>query len=253
MAIPIGLQLYTVRDLTAKNFNDTVRKIADMGYMAVEPAGFPGTNPHNAAELFNELKLTVPSIHSQPPIGDKKNEILETIAALNCPYLIVPWQPKEEFETRGGIRKICDILNEANQVGKEQGFAVGYHNHWWEAEYRVDGKPAYQVMLEYLDKDIIFQIDTYWIKGGGLDPAEVVKEIGSRAPILHIKDGPAVKDQPMTAVGKGVIDWHSVIKAGSPYTKWLIVEMDSCATDVLEAVKDSYTYLTKEGLAYGTR
>jgi sugar phosphate isomerase/epimerase len=253
MSVPIGLQLYTVRDLASLDFENTVRKIAEMGYAAVEPAGFPGSSPEKAAKLFSELGLEVPSIHSAVPIGEKRNEILDTMAALKCPYLIVPWQPKEGFETRDGIRKICDLLNEANQVGKENGFSMGYHNHWWEAECLIEGKPAYQIMLEYLDRDIIFQIDTYWIKAGGLDPAAVVKELGERAPILHIKDGPAVKDQPMTAVGQGVINWHEVIHAGNKNTKWLIVEMDACASDVLEAVHESYLYLTREGLGHGKR
>ena len=253
MVTPIGLQLYSVRDQTTKDFEGTVRKIADMGYLGVEPAGFPGTTPEKGAKLFNELGLTVTSVHSAAPLGEKRNEVLDLMAALKCPYLIIPWQPKESFETRDGIRKICDFINESNQIGKEYGFSLGYHNHWWEAEYKVDGKPAYQVMLEYLEPEIIFQVDTYWMKAGGLDPAEVVRGLGSRAPILHIKDGPAVKDQPMTAVGNGVMDWHSVISAGAPHTKWQIVEMDSCATDVLEAVAESYNFLTKERLAYGKR
>jgi hypothetical protein len=55
----------------------------------------------------------------------------------------------------------------------------------------------------------------------------------------------------MTAVGDGVMDWPSVIQAGQGRAEWLIVELDRCATDMLEAVSRSYTYLTQKGYAHG--
>jgi sugar phosphate isomerase/epimerase len=75
--------------------------------------------------------------------------------------------------------------------------------------------------------------------------------MGKRAPLLHLKDGPVSKDLPMTAVGKGKLDWKSIVAAGDGNSEWLIVELDSCATDMMEAVKDSYQYVTSEGLARG--
>ena len=89
----------------------------------------------------------------------------------------------------------------------------GMHNHWWEF-LQVEGRYAYQVMLDWLDPDIFFEIDTYWVQTAGVDPAQVIRELGARVPILHIKDGPCVKCEPMTAVGDGVMDFHAVVKAG---------------------------------------
>jgi uncharacterized membrane protein len=66
---------------------------------------------------------------------------------------------------------------------------------------------------------------------------------------LHIKDGPAVKDAPMVAVGDGTLDFVAI--AQSSAAEWWIVELDECATDMLEAVQKSYTYLTARGLAVG--
>ncbi len=71
----------------------------------------------------------------------------------------------------------------------------------------------------------------------------LVKELGPRAPLLHIKDGPAVKNEPMVAVGDGMMDFPSLIQAAGENTEWLIVELDQCATDMLEAVGKSYRYL----------
>ena len=251
MTAPLGLQLYSLREAANVNFEETVRKVAEIGYSGVEPAGFPGTTPLAAARLFDELGLKVCSIHAQAPQAENKNEILEMLEALRCPRLVVPWQPMEQFTSRDGIQKICDVLNEASELGKANGFTVGYHNHWWEAEYRLDGKPAYQIMLDYLNPEVFFQVDTYWIQVGGLDVVEVVKGLGKRAPMLHIKDGPGVKDKAMTAAGDGVMDWHAIIKAAGTNPEWLIVELDSCDTDMFEAVTKSYQYMTREGLAHG--
>jgi len=254
MIAPIALQLYSVREaMNAQGFEKTVRQVADIGYCGVEAAGFPGTTPELAFKLFNELGLEVTSAHSSAPVGENKNEILDLMAALECKRLVVPYQPKELFANRDGIQKVCAILNEANEVGKVHGFNVGYHNHWWEAEYRIDGKPAYQIMLDYLDKEVFFQVDTYWMQVGGLNAADVVRKLGNRAPMLHIKDGPGLKEQPMTAVGKGVMDWKTVINAGSEFTDSVIVELDSCATDMLQAVTESYQYLVVNHLALGKK
>ena len=128
----------------------------------------------------------------------------------------------------------------------------GIHNHWWEF-LQVEGRYVYQIMLEHLDPAIFFQVDTYWVQTAGPDPAQVVKELGPRAPLLHLKDGPAVKGKPHTAVGDGVLDFPSIVRAAEGVAEWLIVELDSCATDMLEAVEKSYQYLVGEGLARGNK
>jgi hypothetical protein len=57
----------------------------------------------------------------------------------------------------------------------------------------------------------------------------------------------------MTAVGEGVMDFPGIIQAGEGSTEWLIVELDRCATDMMEAVEKSYKYLVGKGLARGNR
>jgi len=109
----------------------------------------------------------------------------------------------------------------------------------------VDGRYVYHVMLEELDPSVLFELDTYWIQTAGCDPAAVVKEFGARAPLLHIKDGPAVKEEPMQALGTGAMDIPALLEAGAGNVEWVIVELDRCATDMTEAVRKSYQYLSK--------
>jgi sugar phosphate isomerase/epimerase len=252
MTIPIALQLYTLRDRLAQDYESTVRKVADLGYAGVETANLFGDSPASAAKLFDELGLTVTSAHSPLPVGDQKQEVIDTMGALGCKRLILAWQPPELFESLDGIKRVCDSLNEASAVAKANGFQVGYHNHWFEYE-RVQDRIATDVMLDYLDPDVFLEVDVYWVQTAGQNPADVVSRLGSRVPLLHIKDGPCQMEAPMTALGEGVVDIPGVVAAGAGSTEWLIVELDDCATDMMEAVRKSYQYLIDRGLARGNK
>jgi sugar phosphate isomerase/epimerase len=238
----IALQLYTVRDALEADFDGTIRRIAEMGYRAVETASFPNTTPQAARDLFNSLGIRVTSAHSKLPLGEDRTEILETIEALGSPYLVCPWlDPDPYFSSLDEIKRTAEMLNEADQIVRDAGKTLAYHNHWFEA-YIVDGKPAYQHLLDYLEPTIMLEIDTYWMKVGGLDPAQVVREAGQRAPLLHIKDGPATSiEANMVAVGDGAMDVSAILEASQ--STWHIVELDRCDTDMLTAVETSYTYL----------
>ena len=249
MPAPIALQLYTVRDALAEDFVGGVRKVAAIGYVGVEPAGFPGTTVREAAGLFRELGLAVPSAHTPLPLGEQKNQVLDAMGELGCTRIISGRGP-DYFRTLGQIAQTCELFNQANAVALEHGLRFGIHNHWWEF-LRVEGRPVYQVMLEHLEPDVFFEIDTYWAKTAGADPAQVLRELGSRAPYLHIKDGPAMQGEPQVAVGEGVMDVPALVAAGGKTTEWLIVELDHCATDMMVAVQRSYAYLVGEGLARG--
>lgn len=239
MPAPIALQLYTVRDALAQDFEGVIRQIADMGYDGVETAGFRGTTPQAAARLFQELGLTVSSAHAPLPLGERQGEVLETMAALGCQRLVCAYLSPDEYRSLDQIKRNCDMLNEANAVAVANGLSFGLHNHWWEFE-PVEGQYPYHLWLEHLDPAVFFEIDTYWVKTAGLDPAAVVAEFGDRAPLLHIKDGPATKEEPMTAVGEGVMDFPAILRAAGDNPEWLVVELDRCATDMLEAVAKSY-------------
>ncbi len=250
MLTPIALQLYTVREALAKDFNGVVRRVAEMGYLGVEPAGFPGTTPQQAAQLFKDLGLQVTSIHNSQLLGDQKQEALDTAAAVGAQTIVIPSMPRERFHSADDIKKVCDELNAANVLARQNHFTLAYHNHEFEFA-AVDGKLGHDWMKQSLDPSIQFELDVYWIRAAGIDPAQIVKTLGNRAPLLHIKDGPAVRGQPMVALGEGIIDLPDVVQAGNGHTAWLIVELDQCATDMMTAVEKSYRYLVEKGLGRG--
>jgi sugar phosphate isomerase/epimerase len=247
MAAPIALQLYSVREASTKDYLGVVRKVAEIGYAGVEPtASFPGTTAEAAGKLFKELGLVVPSAHLPMPVGADKNKVIDMAKALGCPVVVTGKGP-DDFKTLETMKRTCDLFNEAYANVSAAGLSFGLHNHWWEYT-PVEGMYGYEVMLKRLDPAITYELDTYWIKTAGVDPAAIVKRMGKRSPLLHIKDGPCVKAAAQTAVGDGTVDVPAIVKAGGKHTKWLIVELDSCATDMMTAVTRSLQYLVKEGL-----
>lgn len=251
MTPPIALQLYTVRDALARDFDGTLERVAAAGYAGVETGGFAaGTSLAATAQLLKSLGLTVCGFHTGLPLGDKLSEVLDTVAAYDCRRLVCAWQPAELFQTADGLQRAADLLNEASAVAQDNGLTLGYHNHWWEFA-PVAGRPAYDHLLAALAPEVFLELDVYWAQTGGVDPAALVRRLGPRAPLLHLKDGPAVQGRPMLALGEGVVDIPACVAAGGEHTDWLIVELDECATDMLAAVERSYQYLIEKDLGRG--
>jgi sugar phosphate isomerase/epimerase len=251
MTPPIALQLYSVRDVIARSdYESVVRQVAQIGYAGVETAGFPGTTSQAAGKLFKELGLQVTSIHKSPiPTPADKQEVLDILGALDTRHFVA-LPGLDDFKTVESIRSVCDKINAASAMLAPYGIKLHVHNHWWEY-LKVGEKYAYEYSLDFLMPEVCFEIDTYWVKTAGVDPAKVVKLMGNRAPLLHIKDGPAQQKVHQTAVGEGVLDFPDIVKAAAGNTEWMIIELDSCATDMIEAVRKSHQYLTSKGLARG--
>ena len=183
------------------------------------------------------------------PIGDQKAQVLSAMAAIGSTRIISGKGP-DDFGTLEQIKRTCDLFNEAAAVARANGMTFGIHNHWWEYT-PIEGQYPYQAMLDLLDPDIFFEVDTYWVQTAGVDVIAVIQELGERAPLLHIKDGPCDKAEPMTAVGDGVMNFPAIVKAAGEVPQWLIVEQDRTAGDMMVDVQRSVTYLVQQGLGRG--
>lgn len=254
MPKPIALQLYTVRREIANDFQGVLRRIADIGYIGVEGGLDLFANEQgDRLRCVNDLGLQLPSVGlGKLPIDASRQRLMERAAQAGCKYIMLS-QPPDEFKRIDSIKAVAERLNEADEIIRRSGLILCYHNHWWEFENRFDGKSAHELLREYVAPTVSFELDVYWAQTGGADPVTEVRKLDARTPLLHIKDGPAVQGQPMTAVGEGTVDIAGVIQSSQDHARWVIIELDECATDMLEAVEKSYTYLVKKGLAHGNK
>lgn len=253
MSKAVGVQLYAVREELGRDFAGTIRQLAEIGYPVVEGYNGLPLGHDVAAGMLRANGLAMASCHLPLPFGSDKGVVMRAIEAYDLRYVLAPYQPREEFTTPDGVKRVCERLNRANEVVRSQGLVFGYHNHEFEFN-EVDGRSAYDLMLEELEPNIVLELDTYWAQTSGHDPAELVRRLGERAPLLHIKDGEAdanKRDAPHVALGEGVVDVEAIIAAGGEHTKYLIVELDSCASDMLEAIRKSFDFLAERGLTGG--
>jgi sugar phosphate isomerase/epimerase len=251
----IGLQLFTIRKQIEKDLEGTISKIAKMGFIGIETWPLPDNiQIKSAAKVFKDNGLKIIAMHNPLPVGDEKEKALRMAEAYQCDRLIFAgWPENEKYKDLETVKKTADTYNEAAAFLRSNDIKFGLHNHWWEFELHHDYYPFYY-LLEHLDKEIFFEIDTYWAKCAGRDPAKIVADFGKRAPLLHIKDGTAVKgDQTLAQipVGQGTLDFPAIVKAGGINTKWMIVEFDDYAGNIFDGIKSSYDYLIKNKLAKG--
>ncbi|MCY4466564.1 MAG: sugar phosphate isomerase/epimerase [Chloroflexi bacterium] len=244
---PVGLQLYSLREALSADFEGAVRAVADIGYVGVEPFGGMTSELNDAASLFRELELEVLGSHIPYPDDANQEAVLEIAEAFGLDRVCIAFMPPSQFETLDDIKRTCQQLNRAGEFARENGLELGYHNHWWEYK-ELDGAATLDLMLSELDDQVFLQIDTYWVQVGGLDAADVLRQVGSRAPLIHLKDGSLDKDDDMTALGQGKMDVPGIVTAAQS-ADWHIVELDRCATDMLQAVRESCDYLVQNGLA----
>jgi sugar phosphate isomerase/epimerase len=245
MAKPVSIQLYSVREALKNDPWGTLEKIASFGYVGVEPCGVIGDSIDEMARHINDLGLKVNAVQTGTPVGGDANRLMDEAATLGTSHIVCPWYDAAQWKTVEGIEKIAEKMQQAVDSTAERGMTFGYHNHEFELAV-VDGKPGLPRLAE-LVPGMKFTVDTYWVKVGGQDPVEIVKALGGQATILHIKDGPLVKEEPMVAAGSGKMDFPPIVQAATA-ANWLVVELDRCGTDMLTAVEQSVKYLVEAGL-----
>ena len=245
---PVSIQLYTVRQYNeAEGSQAILEHIAKAGYDAVEPGD---VSPDPAAYLrrVKDLGMTVSSWFGPFPDAEHLNQVIETAKALEVDNVACGfWIP--DFESVAAIGRTAEKLRAAVHEMHDAGLNLCMHNHWFEFDL-VDGQLAMDRLLNACP-GLKLELDIYWASNfGAVDAQTVVRTRADCIHLLHVKDGPLVKGEPQTALGQGKLDLPAIIGAADPKVlKWLVVELDECATDMWRAVEASVTYLRKTGLA----
>jgi sugar phosphate isomerase/epimerase len=249
MTTPVAVQLYSLREEAQRDVFGVIERLGKLGVQGVETAGLHGLRPADFRRAVGNAGMTVCSAHGPLPLGPDANRILDEQQELGNDALVVPYLPIERFRDEAALAATADDLNRAAESAVARGMTLGYHNHWWEVQSRLGEQTALERLFGLLAPPLFAEIDSYWAKVGGVDPAELVVRLGERVRYLHLKDGPADgPDSAMVALGDGVLDVPAVVRAGASVA-WHIIELDRCDTDMFEAIEKSYRYLLAGGLA----
>ncbi len=249
--IPVALQLYTVRDQTAKDFVGTLKRVAEMGYAGVEFAGTGGLAAAELKKLLDDLGLRVAGSHVA--LGEYERDLQAVIdynLAIGNRYLVVPFLPEDLRQDEAAWVAIAGRMNEIGAACREQGLTLAYHNHAFEFQ-RFGGRYALEILYDETDPALVKgEPDVYWFVRGGADPVAWLKERPGRCPLVHLKDMAPGAEQTFAEVGEGVIDFAPIFAAAQAGgAEWYIVEQDICKRPSLESAALSLRHLREWGIA----
>lgn len=253
----IGLQLYTLRNPLKENVVDTLKVVVAAGYKQVEPFGFP-----NADELIarsKDLGLKVNSTHFSPEsVVEPKDasfsdfqKIVEKAASQGLTHLVVPYLKDSLRKNLDDYKKVAENLNKAGEKASAAGITLSYHNHSFEFKPLENGKSGYDIFVSDLEKAKL-ELDLFWVKVAGIDPAQLLEKLAGRVSQIHLKDlnkgietpnYGSVPKEAFKEVGSGVIDTVAVLAAASKAgVIHAHVEQDQ-SPDALASVQQSAKYL----------
>jgi sugar phosphate isomerase/epimerase len=242
----IGLQLYTVRRELQKDFEGTLAQVASIGYSEVEFAGYYDRTPQQVKEILARDNLSAPSSHMQlQPMRQNLDKIIEAAKIIGHDYLVLAYLMPDERKTIDDFKQVAESLNKAGETCRKSGIQLAYHNHDFEFA-PIGGDIPFNTLLKGTDPNLVkLELDLYWLTKGKQPVAEMLTKLKGRVALVHLKDMDNTPRQFFTEVGRGIIDYKSLIplaqKAG---VKHYFVEQDECPGSPLDSIKISYDYLS---------
>jgi sugar phosphate isomerase/epimerase len=241
----IGLVLYTVRDRAEKDFAQTLREVAQIGYGCVEICGTFGLEPEHVRELGEELGVRLLATHVG--LGDVTERFDKTVryySTVGVDALVVPWIDEKYRDSVGAAKKTAKLFGRIGARLDDHGLSFAFHNH--DAEFKpIGGTTAWDIFVDECDPKLVrFELDVYWAAKGGRDPMDVLRTLEGRSPYIHAKDMTA--DGAMTEVGAGTLDFKAMAAARKKLgIKCFFVEHDEPAPPSIESARKSFEYLRK--------
>jgi sugar phosphate isomerase/epimerase len=249
---PIGVQLYTIRDLVnGNNLPQLLKQLRAIGYQELEL--FPALYKHTAVELsamIRRAELTAPSGHFNYEDFVSK---IPYARRLGLKWMVCPMLPKAQWGSPEGFRRAAAAFNQWGKQCQQHGMRFAFHNHNYEFQ-DLKGTTGFDILLKETDPELVWvEMDAYWITQAGRDPVLLLNQLGKRVRMLHLKDRKAhvptsqVLDdsaENFTEVGKGTIAWRALLALAQKLgIEHYFVEQDKSDTSPMDSLKISYTFL----------
>ena len=260
--IPLGIQLWTVKDEAAKDLEGTLKQVYAAGFREIEFAGFYNKTAAEIGALVKGIGFTpVSTHHGAADIAKKGDQILADAKTLGLKYIVcsspgvsperekLSWEERMKTVNLDDWKWNADLFNKFGKQVSDAGMKFGYHNHT--PEFKMyEGKTAFEHLFGMTDpKHVHIELDVGWVVVAQQDPIALLNKYKDRVIALHVKDvtkrESPDKDPPSVALGEGVIDWKKVIgTAKANGTKTFFYEQEAPFTrPILESVKISGKYL----------
>ena len=211
MLKPLSVQLYSLRDYAKDDFVTVLKKVAEIGYKGVEPAGFWDVRPSELKKIVEDLGMKIYSSHSPWARGNNLGECMDLADSLGLKTIVCGYGP-DDFKDLDSIKRTAELTNRMQEFLARNGYTLFQHNHYWEFE-RIDGKLKYEIFAE-LCPNVKFEIDSFWSTNKGTeDPVEMLKIFADRTILLHMKDGVCKQNAGGGEMVNGLLDMDRKPKA----------------------------------------
>jgi sugar phosphate isomerase/epimerase len=242
-SIPIGLELYSVREALKLDLEGTVRAVAQFGYQCVEFYApyyeWTEIQTKQMRKLLDDLGIRCYSTHNDEKYfsAENINRARDLNLMLGCKYMVMAYtEPKSGLD---GWKGIANELNGAAEKVEPSGLKVGYHNH--QAEWKpVDGVRPMEVLAKNTKPSIMLQLDVGTCLDAGSDPVAWIRANPGRLHSLHLKDwspDPAVGYKAL--FGEGSADWKNIFAAAESVggVEYYLLEQEGSRFGELETAK----------------
>ena len=237
--VPIGTQLWCVRQQLAKDVPGTLKAVGALGFEAVELENAFGKSGAEWKGYLEAAKLKPCGFHHRLTElqGDKLAASVEFNQAIGNRNLIIRSLPREVYTSADLLKKTADEVNQAADSVKAHKLRVGYHNHTTDFN-RIDGEYWWNRFADLTSKDVILQFDTgNASEAEGVTPQSFIERNAGRTISMHVK--PFSKKDPNAYLGADELDWKAIMTAAETKggIEWYIIEYEKEGVPPLESLK----------------
>ncbi len=233
----IALQLYTVREDCERDFEGTLRAVAELGYECVELHSLFTHSAEQVRAWLDQNGLDLCGRHvSLDAIENELPRLVADAEILRTKRTALAWiePPTTAAEADAVVARLGRIAAATHAVGLD----FGFHNHDGELRVLDDGR---SFLDRLTDQPLFLELDLGWVWWAGVDPAELLVRLAGRSPLVHVKDFPT-RDEPAVScpVGEGVVGYERIVPAAvAAGVEWLIVEQDETQGPALDSAARS--------------
>ncbi|MDO5565627.1 MAG: sugar phosphate isomerase/epimerase [Planctomycetia bacterium] len=252
---PVGLQLYSLREIFKTDLDAGLKQTTDFGFQYVELTQVVTKNKscdEIVAKLAQHKLKAIAAGWSFADFEKDPEKVIREAKAFGVEYAGCYSIPhKRGGFTEAECRKAIEVFNRAGRLLAKEGIKLFYHNHGYEFFPYKNGTMFDLLVQETDPKAVFFELDVMWVIFPGHDPVALVKKYPGRFPLFHLKDlkkgvegnlsgGTDVKND--VALGTGQADYHTLLKAAQENgTKYYFIEDES--PDVLKQIPVSLKFL----------
>lgn len=252
---PVGLQLYSLREIFKQDLDAGMKQTTDFGFRYVELTQVVTRNKTNEEIVAKLAQYKLKAIAAGWNFSDfEKNpeKIVREAKALGVEYAGCYSIPHKRGQfTYADCRKAIEVFNRAGHFLAQEGIKLFYHNHGYEFVPYKNGT-LYDLLVQETDPSAVcFELDVMWVIFPGQDPVALVKKYPGRFPLFHLKDlrkgvqgdlSGATDVKNDVPLGTGQANYHTLLKAAQENgTKYYFIEDES--PDVLKQIPVSLKFL----------